>query len=107
MSIHLVPESERSPGVGLSLPFNCPPPGCPMRARANRLQHLAQGHAMAEYLLWAAELAGAQQATAEALPLPEQEAAGLGAALQQHTQTPLHSAHGLARPTGWPCSTSC
>ncbi|MEN2386905.1 formate dehydrogenase accessory protein FdhE [Comamonas sp. A7-5] len=92
MSIHLVPESERSPGVGHIAPVQLPAAKLPYARRASRLQHLAQGHAMAEYLLWAAELAGAQQATAEALPLPEQEAVGLGAALQQRTQTPLHSA---------------
>ena len=92
MSIHLVPESERSPGVGHIAAVQLPAAKLPYARRASRLQHLAQGHAMAEYLLWAAELAGAQQATAEALPLPEQEAAALGAALQERTQAPLHSA---------------
>ncbi|MDR3065724.1 MAG: formate dehydrogenase accessory protein FdhE [Comamonas sp.] len=92
MSIHLIPESERAPGVGHIAPLRLPAARLPYAARASRLQHLAQGHAMAEYLLWAAELASAQQATAEALPLPGAEAAGLAAALQQRTQTPLHSA---------------
>ena len=56
MSIHLVPESERSPGVGHIAAVQLPAAKLPYARRASRLQHLAQGHAMAEYLLWAAEL---------------------------------------------------
>lgn len=92
MSIQIVPESERSPGVGPVEPVQLPPAQLPYARRASRLQHLAQGHAMADYLLWAADLAHAQQATAEALPLPAEEADRLTAVLQQQPQTPLHSA---------------
>ena len=74
MSIQIVPESERSPGVGPVEPVQLPAAQLPYARRASRLQHLAQGHAMADYLLWAADLVHAQQATAEALPLPAEEA---------------------------------
>lgn len=100
MSIHLVPEFERSPGVGPIAALQLPATRLPYARRAGRLQHLAQGHAMADYLLWAADVASAQQATAEALPLPAEDVQRLGAALLQHPQTPLHSARWL-RSAHW------
>ena len=47
---------------------------------------------MADYLLWAADLVSAQQATAEAAPLPEAEARSLANALRQ-PHAPLHTSH--------------
>lgn len=93
MSIQIVPESERSPGVGEITPLQRPTTKLPYAQRACRLQHLAQSHGMADYLLWAADLVNAQQAAAEALPLPAEEGRYLATALQQRAPTPLHSAH--------------
>lgn len=98
MSIQIVPASERSPGVGeiaaLQLPALLPP----YAQRAQRLQQLAQGHGMTDYLLWAADVVAAQQVVAEALPLPAEEVAILHAALLQPAQAPLHSAHWQRSP---------
>lgn len=92
MSIQIVPESERSPGVGEIAALQLPSIKLPYPQRSSRLQALAQDHAMADYLLWAADLVKAQQATAQALPLPEEENQYLGAALQQSKKAPLNSA---------------
>ena len=92
MSIPIVPEAERSPGVGEIAPVLRPAAKLPYAQRASRLQHLAADHGMADYLLWAADLVSAQQATAEALPLPAEEGRTLDAALQRRMPTPLHSA---------------
>ncbi|WP_313572388.1 formate dehydrogenase accessory protein FdhE domain-containing protein, partial [Comamonas terrigena] len=62
MSIRIVPESERSPGVEYIAPVRLPDATLPYARRSARLRQLADGHAMADYLLWAADLAGAQQA---------------------------------------------
>jgi FdhE protein len=95
MSIRIVPESERSPGVVHIAALQLPPAALPYTRRAERLHTLAQGHAMADYLLWAADLARAQQAAAEAAPLPEADCQQLAHATQtlQQVQTPLHSGH--------------
>ena len=91
MSIRIVPEAERSPGVDHITPLRLPQAPPPYAQRAERLRKLADGHAMADYLLWAADLVTAQQAVAEALPLPEAEAHQLAHALQQHAHAPLHT----------------
>ena len=92
MSIKIVPESERSPGIDHIAAVRLPEAKLPYAQRAERLRKLADGHAMADYLLWAADLVSAQQATAEAAPLPEAEARSLADALRQ-PHAPLHSSH--------------
>lgn len=99
MSIRIVPESERSPGVEYIAPVRLPDATLPYARRAARLRQLADGHAMADYLLWAADLAGAQQAAAEATPLSAAEVHGLAEALRQ-PHAPLHS-HSLQRSAHW------
>ena len=91
MSIRIVPEAERSPGIAHIAPLQLPQAPQPYAQRAERLRKLADGHAMADYLLWAADMVTAQQAVTEAMPLPEAEAHQLAHALQQHAQAPLHS----------------
>ncbi len=92
MSIQVVPEAERSPGVGEIASLQRPTAKLPYTQRSSRLQALAEGHAMADYLLWAADLVSAQQTTAQALPLPEAESLYLGTVLQHSKKAPLHSA---------------
>ena len=99
MSIRIVPESERSPGVEYIAPVRLPDARLPYTLRAARLRALADGHAMADYLLWAADLADAQQAVAEVAPLTEAEVRSLAEALRQ-PHAPLHS-HGLQRSAHW------
>ncbi|THU05171.1 formate dehydrogenase accessory protein FdhE [Lampropedia puyangensis] len=99
MSIRIVPESERSAGVGHIAPIKLPPLELPYAKRAERLRQLATNHAMADYLGWAADLSDAQQAVAQARPLPDAEIALLASALEQ-AYAPLHSAH-FARTGHW------
>ncbi|WP_370681256.1 formate dehydrogenase accessory protein FdhE [Comamonas sp. GB3 AK4-5] len=94
MSIRIVPESERSPGVTHIPALQLPSGALPYAPRAARLRKLAHGHAMADYLLWAADLVDAQQAVAEAAPLPATEQAALAQTLllqQGQPPAPLHS----------------
>lgn len=93
MSIRIVPESERTGAVAQAEPVLRPSAALPYVRRAARLRQLAQGHAMADYLLWAAQLADAQQHIAEQNPLPDSEVMHLVQALRQRVHTPLHSAH--------------
>lgn len=92
MSIQIVPESERTLGVGEIAALQLPSAKLPYTQRSSRLQALAQDHAMADYLLWAADLVNAQQTTAQTLPLPDEESQYLGAVLQQRKTAPLNSA---------------
>lgn len=76
------------------------PPVDVFLTRARRLEQLAEGHAMGNYLRFAARLARAQQAHLEsapaaALPVPERLAQ-----CREHAMPPLAPA-GLPRPTGW------
>ena len=96
MSIRIVPEAERSPGIAHIAPLQLPQAPQPYAQRAERLRKLADGHAMADYLLWAADMVTAQQAVTEAMPLPDAEVHNLGEALRQ-PHAPLHSSH-------WQCS---
>lgn len=91
MSIRIVPQAERSAGVAQAEPLRLPTTTLPYASRAERLRHLAQGHIMADYLLWAADLVEAQQATAQTVALPEGEGRSLAQALRTQTHTPLHS----------------
>jgi len=101
MSIRIVPESERSPGVEHLPALQLPPTTLPYTRRADRLHQLAEGHAMGDYLLWAADLVSAQQAVAQATPLPAADRQHLAQVLQgPHPQAPLHSGH-WQRSTHW------
>nr|WP_314706585.1 formate dehydrogenase accessory protein FdhE [uncultured Comamonas sp.] len=93
MSIRIVPESERSPGVDHIAAVLLPVADSAYTRRAARLRQLADGHVMADYLCWAADLISAQQAAHEAAPLPEAEVQALTQALIDQTQAPLHSGH--------------
>lgn len=95
MSIRIVPQSERSAAVAQAEPVLLPSTELPYAARAARLSVLAQGHAMSDYLLWAADLAQAQQAVAQALPLDAASRSAVAQAVAggAGTQAPLHSAH--------------
>lgn len=93
MSIRIVPESERSPGVEHIAAVVLPGAAMPYAARAARLRTLAEGHPMGDYLQWSAALVDAQGQAAESLALPEQEGIHLAQALQARAHAPLHSAH--------------
>lgn len=93
MSIRIAPESERTGAVAQAEPVLLPSAGLPYVQRAARLRTLAQGHVMADYLLWAADVVDAQQAIAQATPLPEGEGRSLAQVLRAQTRTPLHSGH--------------
>lgn len=103
MSIRIVPESERSPGIEHIAALLLPPAALPYAQRAARLRQLAQDHTMADYLEWAADLSEAQQAAATAWPLPQDDTAALQQLAElslQHTPTPLHSAY-FQRSAHW------
>lgn len=89
MSIRIVAASESTAEhiAALLLPQD----PLPYAARATRLRALADGHAMADYLQWSAALVDAQLATAQALPLPQDERAALARALAQTSERPLFS----------------
>lgn len=93
MSIRIVPESERTPGVEHIAAVVLPPAATAYAARGARLLALAEGHPMGDYLQWSAALVDAQRQAAESLPLPPQEGARLAQALRERDHTPLHSAH--------------
>ncbi|MEQ4617059.1 MAG: formate dehydrogenase accessory protein FdhE [Corticimicrobacter sp.] len=93
MSIRIVPESERTPGVDQIEPVLLPQAGAPYGRRAARLRTLAEGHPMVDYLSWAADLADAQQAVSQAAPLPETEVMILADQVRGQSYAPLHSGH--------------
>ncbi len=66
----MVPAEERSAGVGVIEPVLLPSLPTHYLQRSNRLRLLADGHPMADYLLWAASLAEAQHQVLAQLPLP-------------------------------------
>lgn len=92
MSIRIVPESERSPKLGDIAEIKLPEPALPYAQRAARLRHLAQGHAMEDYLLWAADVCEAQEAAAQANAFPDAEGQHL-AQVMGNAYAPLDSAH--------------
>lgn len=93
MSIRIVPESERTPGVEHIAAELLPPAATPYAARSERLRALAQSHPMGDYLQWSAVLVDAQGHAAESLALPPQERERLAQALRERSHAPLHSAH--------------
>lgn len=92
MSIRIVPESERTPGVEHITPVLLPAAATPYGVRSARLLALASDHAMGDYLEWSAALVEAQGQVAACLALPGPEGARLAEALRAHVHTPLHSA---------------
>ncbi len=69
-------------------------------ARARRLEQLAAGHAMADYLRFIAQLAHAQHAALAAGLTARMPAAGRLAQCREYGMPPLAPA-GLPRPAGW------
>ncbi|MDR0259799.1 MAG: formate dehydrogenase accessory protein FdhE [Comamonas sp.] len=100
MSIRIVPEAEHSPGVEHIAPLVLPATDLPYARRAARLRALAQDHAMADYLLWSADLVDTLQQVCLEAPLPEAEGRNLAQALRQPQGTPLHSGR-WQRSTHW------
>lgn len=76
------------------------PPADVFLTRARRLDRLADGHAMAGYLHFAARLAEAQHAALEAGPGGEPPSPERLAQCREYGMPPLAAA-GLARPEGW------
>lgn len=76
------------------------PPADLFLMRARRLEQLAEGHAMADYLRFVARLARAQQERLDAGPLPVLPSAERLAQCREYRMPPLAPA-GLARPPGW------
>lgn len=70
-SIKLTPVQEPTGGVKHIAPLLLPKLDQHYRQRAERLEQLADGHAMADYLRFAAGIAAAQQQLLESLPLPD------------------------------------
>lgn len=91
MSIRIVPEAERSPGVDPIAPLVLPAADLPYARRAARLRTLAQGHVMTDYLLWSADLVDTLQQIGQAAPLPEAEGRMLAQALHHAQGAPLDS----------------
>jgi FdhE protein len=78
------PEEIAASAGGETPPFHWPEPKTVFAERRMRLTQLARGHAMADFLLFAAELARAQQAALDAFPsVPLPDAAALDRAAQQ------------------------
>lgn len=69
-SIQMTPAEQRSAGVGEIPAVLLPTLGERYRQRATRLRQLAEGHPMADYLRFVAQVADAQQQLLERLPLP-------------------------------------
>jgi FdhE protein len=76
------------------------PPADVFLAQARRLEQLAEGHAMADYLRFAARLARAQQAILDAGPARRLPSAERLAQCREYGMPPLAPA-GLTRPSGW------
>lgn len=72
-SITVVPVEQATGGVNEITPLLLPPAGQYYQQRAARLRHLAQGHEQADYLLFAAQVAQAQQALLQRFPVPADE----------------------------------
>lgn len=86
--IRLTPVDERSPARGEIAALLLPRLDGLYARRATRLQQLADGHDMADYLQFAARVALAQQQLLAETPLPEALRAGLSQRLG-HAQAPL------------------
>lgn len=69
-SIHLTPAAERSPGLAEIPPLLLPTLDRHYLKRATRLRQLAEGHALADYLRFIAQVVDIQQQLLEELPLP-------------------------------------
>lgn len=76
------------------------PPADPFLMRARRLEQLAEGHTLGDYLRFVARLALAQQAVMDAGPPGELPAAGRLAQCREYRMPPLAPA-GLGFPAGW------
>jgi FdhE protein len=76
------------------------PPADLFLVRARRLEQLAEGHAMGDYLRFVARLARAQQERLEAGPMAVLPSAERLAQCREYGMPPLAPA-GLARPSGW------
>lgn len=76
------------------------PPADLFLMRARRLEQLAEGHAMADYLRFVARLARAQQELLDAGPAGDLPSAERLAQCREYDMPPLAPA-GLARPSGW------
>lgn len=76
------------------------PPADLFLMRARRLEQLAAGHTLGDYLRFVARLAHAQQAALDAGPPGELPAADRLAQCREYQMPPLASA-GLVLPTGW------
>ena len=76
------------------------PPADVFLTRARRLEQLAEGHAMADYLRFVARLARAQQDILDAGPAGELPAAERLDQCREYGMPPLAPA-GLPRPAGW------
>ena len=98
-SIQMTPVEQRSAGVGEIPAVLLPTLGERYRQRAARLRQLAEAHPMADYLLFVAQVADAQQHLLERLPLPAPLVSGLAARLADN-KAPLAWAS-LPRDAYW------
>lgn len=99
MSKLLSPEEIATQAGGDATPNRLPSPRV-FADRAARLRQLAQGHAMADFLAFAARLADAQQSLLDQRgPAPRPDDAHLRRC-RQHGMPPL-DAHGAELPAGW------
>ncbi|MDD2055748.1 formate dehydrogenase accessory protein FdhE [Pseudomonas putida] len=80
-SIHLTPAAERSPGLAEIPPLLLPQLDRHYLKRATRLRQLAEGHDLADYLRFVANVVDIQQQLLEALPLPASQIADLATRL--------------------------
>lgn len=76
------------------------PPADVFLTQARRMEQLAEGHAMADYLRFAARLARAQQDILDTGPAGELPSAERLAQCREYGMPPLAPA-GLTRPSGW------
>jgi len=83
-----------------SIPELLLPPADVFLSRARRLEQLAEGHTLGDYLRFVAGLARAQQESRDAGPAAELPAPERLAQCLEHQMPPLAPA-GLARPDGW------
>ena len=83
-----------------SIPELLLPPADLFLSRARRLEQLAEGHPLGDYLRFVARLARAQQASLDAGPAAELPAPERLAQCREHQMPPLSPA-GLGLPDGW------
>ena len=83
-----------------SIPELLLPPADLFLSRARRLEQLAEGHSLGDYLRFIARLARAQQARLDAGPAAELPAPERLAQCRAHQMPPLSPA-GLGLPDGW------